>query len=98
MILESAIRGVAFGSSGRVVGLVLCIRKMRLIDLYDLCRDADQLLVKLREWTLVPCEGEYLCPKCGGALVLGKREQAVDGWPSFDDAERDSDDEESDVK
>src|SRR5258705_8010346 len=58
----------------------ILLAAMRLLEIDALCKDTEKLLCKLREWGLIPSEPNYLCRKCGGALKLGTRDQAIDGW------------------
>ena len=57
----------------------ILLADMRLLEIDALCKDTEKLLCKLREWGLIPSEPNYLCRKCGGALKLGRRDQAIVG-------------------
>ena len=51
-----------------------------LVQLFRLCQRRDELLIKLREWHLIPNEGDYKCPHCGSNLHLQDYAKAPDGW------------------
>lgn len=60
-----------------------CYREktMKLIDIYDICKNREQLLEKLREWQLIPTN--YNCPNCGNAMKLLEAADRPDGWQWF---------------
>lgn len=41
---------------------------VNVIRLHEICKDKDLLLIKLREWKLIP--NEINCKKCNGILLL----------------------------
>ena len=53
---------------------------IRLVELYDICKNKDTLLAKLREYGLIPQDGEYLCPNCQNPKRIYSNAADVDGW------------------
>lgn len=43
---------------------------LNLFRLKAICDDKDAMIHSLKEWKLIPVEGEYACPTCGGLLHL----------------------------
>jgi hypothetical protein len=53
---------------------------VNLIELYELCKNKDELLSKLQEWGLVPKQWEYRCPNCKNPMKLCEKKDEKDGW------------------
>ena len=53
---------------------------VRLVDIYEYTKDKVVLLGKLREWKLVPQDGEYPCPKCDRPMKIYEASRTPEGW------------------
>ena len=54
---------------------------VRLNELYDICRgEGEEMVKKLREWTLVPKEDSYNCSKCKSSMRLQRATGRAGSW------------------
>jgi hypothetical protein len=53
---------------------------VNLIEIHEFCKDKDLLLGKLREWRLIPNQGDYNCPNCASAMKLLEASDRPDKW------------------
>lgn len=53
---------------------------VKLIEIHEFCKNKEVLLEKLRDWRLIPNQGDYNCPNCANAMKLIEASGSPDGW------------------